>query len=255
MGGILNADHKSFTLAPSAYNPSLKSHHVGYTLRTTAELNQFFSTKVDKYTPQNYDVLTHNCNCFTEELVEFLCGHPIPSGITRLPEFVMQTPTARLLRPLLNRWLGGFSGGRDGQEKVADYDDPSCPKGHDVQDVSHETVVSELIGETMKKSSVPILVHYTTKAGVRVLATVTASTNEKGKEFLDLKWFSNEASSFETKQRVPRSEVAVWTPGETALTTEQASLASIQIAEADMSHRQEDCKQAKDLLETSKVKT
>merc|ERR1712193_231892 len=97
-------------LQDSKNKPGLKCFHVGYTLYTMQEVMNFLEGDINKkYTPTNYDVLTHNCNCFSQELTHFLTGDGIPSAVRDLPELVMGTPTARLLRPLLNRWLGGFS--------------------------------------------------------------------------------------------------------------------------------------------------
>merc|ERR1719433_113188 len=52
----------------------------------------------------------------------------IPEEVLNLPELVMATTTAKFLRPLLNRWLGGFGAGAaasdgDGGLETADQDD------------------------------------------------------------------------------------------------------------------------------------
>ena len=48
-----------------------------------------------RYTRDSYDVLTHNCNTFSNEFVTFLTGTPLPDPIRKLPELIMDTPTDR----------------------------------------------------------------------------------------------------------------------------------------------------------------
>lgn len=61
-----------------------------------------------EFTKESYDVLTHNCNHFSDKLSMFLLNEHIPTEVRKQPEMVMDTMTAKALRPLLNRWLGGF---------------------------------------------------------------------------------------------------------------------------------------------------
>merc|ERR1719433_2188611 len=86
-----------------------------------------------KYRKDNYDVLTHNCNGFSNEAIDFLTGASIPDQVINLPQLVMATTTAKLLRPLLNRWLGGFGGGGEGGVTAALARltmQPTYPKRH-----------------------------------------------------------------------------------------------------------------------------
>jgi Ca2+-binding EF-hand superfamily protein len=253
--GILDSDHEGFKLQKSEYYPSLKSYHVGYTLRTVGEMHEFMNSVVNKYTADKYDVLTHNCNAFTEEFVEFLCGHPIPDTISRMPELVMKTPTARLLRPMLNRWLGGFQGGKDCSCKIADYDEPDATEGEDVQASEYDTDLSALISETQEVKGVPVMVYYTTSSGSRVLAAVSNTLTENGEDLFDLRWFEkDDASKFQIVTRVPRHKVEVFVPGEHALNHTERALAAIQVVETDMNLRHEDDKEAKLLLSNASSK-
>jgi hypothetical protein len=54
-----------------------------------------------KYTPENYSLLSNNCNSFSNELSQLLTGNSIPEHITGLPETVLTTPFGQMLRPLL----------------------------------------------------------------------------------------------------------------------------------------------------------
>ena len=96
-------------LEASEYFPDLRVVRMGHTLATSEEFHRHLDleTRLD-FTPASYDILTHNCNSFTNEAMMFLTGHGIPEEIKRLPELVTNTPTVKLLRPFLNRWLGGF---------------------------------------------------------------------------------------------------------------------------------------------------
>lgn len=110
-------------LEPSSYHENLKTVHLGYTFVTQAEFSRFLTREMlTKYTSDNYDVLTNNCNCFCEDVVRFLTGNGIPDEILNMPQQVMHTPGARILRPLLNRWLGGFDHGKGAGEGVEEWD-------------------------------------------------------------------------------------------------------------------------------------
>jgi len=127
-------------LSSSKYNDNLRVVHLGYTLATRSEFLKFLVDEMKgKYTRDNYDVLTHNCNSFSNEVVRFLTGADIPDQVRNLPALVMQTPTARLLRPFLNKWLGGFGGGADGGAKDVDSIPP-------VQENDPQAVIQEILG-------------------------------------------------------------------------------------------------------------
>lgn len=107
-------------LKPSTYIPDIMSVHLGYTMATAKELKKFLGTDLaKKYRKDNYDILTNNCNGFSNDVVGFLTGSMIPEEVLTLPELVMATNTAKFMRPLLNRWLGGFGAqGNDSDEGI-----------------------------------------------------------------------------------------------------------------------------------------
>jgi len=49
-----------------------------------------------------YDLLRHNCNTFSNEIAQFLCGSAIPQHILDLPSEILSTPLGQSLQPLLN---------------------------------------------------------------------------------------------------------------------------------------------------------
>ena len=102
------------------------------------------------------------------------------------------------------------------------------------------------------------MVHYKTAEGTSVLASVTARTTEKGKDFFDLRWFSEASNAFEATSHVPRDKIEAWKPGKTELKNEELALAAINLAEQDIARREEeepehakeeDHKEAKNMLE------
>jgi len=50
-----------------------------------------------------YSLLKHNCNSFTEDLCQFLCGTSIPKYILDLPQEFLSTPLGQTLGPLIDR--------------------------------------------------------------------------------------------------------------------------------------------------------
>ncbi|XP_023290129.1 uncharacterized protein LOC105694948 isoform X2 [Orussus abietinus] len=55
-----------------------------------------------KFAPGTYNIFKHNCNCFSEELTNFLVGKGIPKYILDLPEEILQTPVGQALLPLID---------------------------------------------------------------------------------------------------------------------------------------------------------
>ncbi|XAR58718.1 hypothetical protein NMG60_11014214 [Bertholletia excelsa] len=54
-----------------------------------------------RYTAENYSLLTHNCNNFTNEVAQFLVGATIPDYILNLPNEVMSSPMGPLILPMI----------------------------------------------------------------------------------------------------------------------------------------------------------
>jgi hypothetical protein len=43
------------------------------------------------FSPKSYDLLKHNCNNFTNEVSQFLCGKGIPKYILDVPDEILNT--------------------------------------------------------------------------------------------------------------------------------------------------------------------
>ncbi|XP_049800509.1 uncharacterized protein LOC126235755 isoform X2 [Schistocerca nitens] len=54
------------------------------------------------FSPISYDIFSHNCNNFSHEVGQFLCGKGIPKYILDLPEEILSTPLGQSLRPVID---------------------------------------------------------------------------------------------------------------------------------------------------------
>eukprot|EP00742_Colponemidia_sp_Colp-10_P001980 GILJ01002114.1.p1 GENE.GILJ01002114.1~~GILJ01002114.1.p1 ORF type:complete len:601 (+),score=89.02 GILJ01002114.1:57-1859(+) len=61
-----------------------------------------------RFTAATYHLLEHNCNNFSDEVCQFLTGHPVPGHITGLPTEVMDTPFGAMIRPFVDSMMSGI---------------------------------------------------------------------------------------------------------------------------------------------------
>ncbi|CUS09006.1 unnamed protein product [Tuber aestivum] len=88
-----------------------KSHHgspmevvaLGVTALPDDVISGYLDSLRSIYSPEAYDLFAHNCNNFTNDMAQFLCGRGIPTHITSLPQTVLDTPFGQMLRPMLDR--------------------------------------------------------------------------------------------------------------------------------------------------------
>ena len=89
---------------------------LGDSTRSLTELKEFIKTKMrKKYNYGTYDVISNNCNNFTNDVAHFLVHRGIRRSIITLPGDLLSGGLARLMRPFLNKWLGGFQGDDENQ--------------------------------------------------------------------------------------------------------------------------------------------
>jgi hypothetical protein len=104
----------------SPFGQPMHKKSLGHTYKPREEVWNYVARHcAHEFTKAKYDVLTHNCNHFSDKLSMFLRNDHIPDEVRKQPEMVMNTVTARALRPLLNRWLGGFNA-EDGGGRATD---------------------------------------------------------------------------------------------------------------------------------------
>ncbi|KAL9000325.1 MAG: hypothetical protein Q9169_001042 [Polycauliona sp. 2 TL-2023] len=70
---------------------------------------EYLDSLKEVYTPESYDLFTHNCNNFTNDFAMFLLGKGIPSHITSLPQTVLNTPFGQMLKPQLDLAMRGIT--------------------------------------------------------------------------------------------------------------------------------------------------
>lgn len=74
---------------------------MGFTELGKSDFEDFLKEIKDKFSAENYNILTNNCNNFTDACVEFLTGDHLPAYITGLPNEVMQTPMGAMFKPII----------------------------------------------------------------------------------------------------------------------------------------------------------
>nr|CAD7265281.1 unnamed protein product [Timema shepardi] len=80
------------------------------------------------FAPGTYDLLKHNCNNFSNEVSQFLCGKLIPKNILDLPDEILSTPFGQTLLPLIESLSQGSRGVAFGQS----------PSNHPSQDTRRD---------------------------------------------------------------------------------------------------------------------
>jgi len=66
----------------------------------TSHLRQIGQTE---FHGTKYDLFKHNCNNFSSSLTKFLGVHDVPSHILALPDYVLSSPIAAILRPIIEQ--------------------------------------------------------------------------------------------------------------------------------------------------------
>lgn len=164
-------------------------NYLGRTLYNKGELaDKIRYHLAGEYSPQAYDVLSHNCNHFSDDVAMFLCHEHIPDEVRLQPEQFVNSVAAAAIRRLFNDWLGGFG------ESVKAFKSGKVSKEADAE-------------STWDEIGLGSLVHFTA-AGA---ATVTAEVLLRTSTTCDVWWFQVCGDSahgrFVEAQRVPRSQV------------------------------------------------
>eukprot|EP00929_Paragymnodinium_shiwhaense_P021315 TRINITY_DN13934_c0_g1_i1.p1 TRINITY_DN13934_c0_g1~~TRINITY_DN13934_c0_g1_i1.p1 ORF type:complete len:532 (-),score=145.07 TRINITY_DN13934_c0_g1_i1:209-1804(-) len=171
-------------LRPSSYHEDLVTVHIGYTMLTLQEWHHYVNKDMAKrFTRDAYDVLTYNCNTFSDDGVHFLTGGHIPEAILNLPKLALESRTGVLMRPFLNQWLGGFG-------------DSSGSGLQDAEEGLSETKPEDIIKKLTLGSGRVVVVKGAGSSGEDVLATIVRVMNE---DHCEVNFFDPERCAFVKK--------------------------------------------------------
>lgn len=94
----------------SHHGAPLETHCLG---STSIDLETFEGALLpdlkEHFRPQDYNLLSHNCNHFSQEVSQILTGSDIPSHIRSLPSDFLSTPFGQMLRPQIDAMFQGPS--------------------------------------------------------------------------------------------------------------------------------------------------
>lgn len=164
-----------------------------HTMRTRGDLWNFIRRDlVKEFTSDNYDVLTRNCNHFSDSVCGFLLNQRLPDAILRQPDMLMDTWAAQLMRPLLNRALGRF-GSAEG-ETSGDSAGTTLPGSARAEREATDEWSKIALGS---------LVSYEYETGWTCVARVI----RKDEHFCDLKWMDVSVGKMGIKLYVKRGAI------------------------------------------------
>ncbi|CDY34915.1 BnaA01g32460D [Brassica napus] len=83
------------------YGAPLRTVEMGETHVPKDVFEMYLEEISPRYTAESYNLLTHNCNNFSNEVSQFLVGKGIPDYILQLPSEVMNSPMGGLLMPMI----------------------------------------------------------------------------------------------------------------------------------------------------------
>lgn len=100
-GGIQVSQFGSFSASQGLY--PIQMLDMGETTQSKIALEQYISSINHRFTAMTYDLLTNNCNNFSDTICRFLTNRGIPSYIVDLPSIVLSTPGGQAFRPLIEQ--------------------------------------------------------------------------------------------------------------------------------------------------------
>ncbi|XP_071442307.1 uncharacterized protein [Hetaerina americana] len=128
------------------------------------------------FSPGTYNLVKNNCNNFSDEVAQFLCGSSIPKYILDLPEELLSTPLGQTLRPLLEglSLVGEGSAGGIALGQAASNRHPQIPSRASVQR-GNSPDLSELNTAIEAASLAALESPQSAAAGVKAMASVGGS--------------------------------------------------------------------------------
>ncbi|PHZ07544.1 DUF862-domain-containing protein [Rhizopus microsporus ATCC 52813] len=84
----------------------LQKIDIGETYLPLEVVLEYIDSLRSVYTAEKYHLLDFNCNTFSNDLCQFLCGKTIPAHITTLPSEVINTPFGQSILPMIENMFG-----------------------------------------------------------------------------------------------------------------------------------------------------
>ena len=111
-GGINKSSPKK-----TKFGKPIKEINFGTTNKTKSEFEKYLRSILDNFTANNYNLISHNCNHFSDTALYFLTGKHLPNVIIKQHEEILKTPLGKQIRPFLEK-MSGRSGGEDIQNNL-----------------------------------------------------------------------------------------------------------------------------------------
>ncbi|KAL9076867.1 MAG: hypothetical protein Q9157_003534 [Trypethelium eluteriae] len=87
------------------FGSPMEKIHLGTTQLPIEVILEYVEALKETYSPESYDLFSHNCNNFSHDFAMFLIGKGIPDHITSLPQTVLNTPFGQMLKPQLDQTM------------------------------------------------------------------------------------------------------------------------------------------------------
>ena len=84
----------------------IKEIDFGFTNKSKNEFEDYLRSISKNFTKNNYDLISHNCNHFSDTALYFLTGNHLPNAILRQHQEILKTPLGRQVRPILESLAG-----------------------------------------------------------------------------------------------------------------------------------------------------
>jgi hypothetical protein len=91
----------------------MSTHHIdlcGETTKTESELRAYIQSIRHEWTASTYNLITHNCNNYSDTICRFLLGHGIDESVVDLPRIVFSTPRGAVFRPIIEQMTNSING-------------------------------------------------------------------------------------------------------------------------------------------------
>eukprot|EP00002_Diphylleia_rotans_P021830 TRINITY_DN4258_c0_g1_i10.p2 TRINITY_DN4258_c0_g1~~TRINITY_DN4258_c0_g1_i10.p2 ORF type:complete len:515 (-),score=99.45 TRINITY_DN4258_c0_g1_i10:3028-4572(-) len=118
-GGGIQSDPINYVEA--RVGKPLKTLLLGYTYIPKEMFHEYLHEISPQFTPQTYNLFTHNCNNFSSEVARFLTGNDIPEYILNLPQEALNTPIGAMIKNMME----GFQSSMQHSGFLPGFDSPT----------------------------------------------------------------------------------------------------------------------------------